>query len=173
MIDIRYYQKCRNIHRMSMMFTLRPYNLLEHQYIVGMLFRKFASEEDVSYDINVWDIVLNHDILEVVTTDLPWPIKNFNSKTKESWEVIENEILESNFQLQKYSDENIKSNLNPRQFALFKACDTLDLFIFCKEEQELGNNSKDIKEVISNCFKIMDSLKFKFPKIIKFMSEYE
>ena len=33
----------------------RGYNLLEHGLVVGMLFRWFASEEDVAYDINVFD----------------------------------------------------------------------------------------------------------------------
>ena len=36
----------------------RGYNLLEHGLVVGMLFRWFASEEDVAYDINVFDKVL-------------------------------------------------------------------------------------------------------------------
>lgn len=169
MIEIKYYQACRGVKRMGNIFTLRPYNILEHQYIVGMLFRNFASKEDVPYDINVWDIVLNHDIIEAVTQDLPWPVKNFNPVTKEAWQTIENEILKSHPQLCKYSDEEMKKRLNERQHALMKACDTLDLFIFVKEEQKYGNCSKEILEVEQNCLRILEGLKFKFPKIQKFI----
>ena len=45
----------------------RGYNLLEHGLVVGMLFRWFASEEDVAYDINVFDKVLLHDYVESVS----------------------------------------------------------------------------------------------------------
>ena len=58
----------------------RGYNLLEHGLVVGMLFRWFASEEDVSYDINVWDKVLMHDYVESVTGDLNACVKKFNVK---------------------------------------------------------------------------------------------
>jgi len=173
MIEIHYYQKCRGVKRMGNIFTLRQYNLMEHQYMVGMLFRHFASIEDVPYDINIWDIVLHHDIVEVVTQDLPWPVKNFNQVTKESWRLIENELIKKHFQLEKYSDESIKSILTPRQYALLKACDTLDLLIFVKEEKSYGNCSKEILEVENNCLKIFNSLEFDFPKIVKFIKDYE
>lgn len=169
MIDIKYYQKCRNIQRLNGVYTQRDYNLMEHQWMVGVLFRQFASLEDVSYDINVWDIILKHDLVETITMDLPWPVKNFNNETKEAWETIEKEIGKEHFQFEQYSDESIKSNLNPRQFALFKACDTLDLLIFVKEEIEFGNDSKEMLEVERNCLKILGSLEFKFPKIYKFI----
>ena len=55
----------------------RGYNLLEHGLVVGMLFRWFASEEDVAYDINVFDKVLLHDYVESVTGDLNACVKKF------------------------------------------------------------------------------------------------
>lgn len=173
MIDIKYYCKMKNIDRLAQGYKNRPYNLLEHQYMVAMLFRHFASLEDVSYDINVLDLVLHHDIVEVVSADLPWPIKNFNYKTKEAWGVIEEEVIKKHFQLEKFSDENLKKGMTPIQFALFKACDILDLYIFVKEEMKLGNNTIFIKEVEKNCLDIINSLEFDFPKIKKFINEYE
>ena len=170
-MEISYYRKLKNIDRLQSVPKQRNYNLLEHQYMVGMLFRHFASKEDIAYDIKVWDLVLNHDILESVTIDLPWNIKNFSSKTKEAWGIIEEELISKHFQLQRYSDKALKSGMTPIQFALFKVCDTLDLLIFVKEEQALGNNTDEINEVEENCYKIMDSLEFKFPKIKQFIQE--
>jgi len=173
MIDIKYYRKMKNIDRMAMGFKNRPYNLLEHCYGVGMLFRHFASLENVPYDINVWDIVLHHDIVEVETTDLPYTIKNFSQVTKQAWEEIEDELVSRHFQLEPYSDAEIKSSLTPLQFALFKACDMLDLWIFCKEEQAIGNKTRFVQEIVDNCIKVLNSLEFKFTKIIKFVETYE
>ena len=155
-MDIQYYLKCRNVERLSQVYIHQSYNLMSHQWMTGMLFKHFASLEDVPYDINAWDIVLKHDLLETISTDLPWPIKNFNDKTKDSWGIIENELISKHFQLEKYSDENIKKSLNERQYALFKVVDVLDLWIFVKEEISIGNNSKQIKEVEENCIKIID-----------------
>lgn len=172
--QILYFYKCKDIQRFNGAYTHRTYNLMEHQWNVGMLFRYFASIEDVPYDINVWDIVLKHDMGEVATScDLPWTIKNFNQKTKEAWSVIENEMLKHHYFLEKYSDENIKNSLTELQFALFKACDTLDLFIFCKNEISLGNKSVDMLKAIENCLLIFDSLKFQFPSINNFVNSYD
>lgn len=168
-MEIKYYQKLRNINRLSMMFTFRNYNLMEHQYMVAMLFRKFASLEDVAYDINVLDLVLHHDIVETVTSDLPWPVKNFSMETKAAWEVIEDKITDHHFQLEKYSDHNLKMGMTKRQYDLFKVCDVLDLLIFVREERKLGNNSEDIIEVEDNCFKIFDSIETRFPHIKEYI----
>ena len=172
MIDIKYYRKMRNVDRLAQGYKNRPYNLLEHSYMVAMLFRHFASLEDVSYDINVFDLVLYHDVVETISSDLPWPIKNFSDKTKEAWGVIEEEVIKEHFQLERYSDENLKKGMTNLQYSLFKACDILDLYIFVKEEIQLGNNTLFIKEVKKNCETILNSLEFQFPKIKKFIEEY-
>jgi len=169
MIDISYYRKMKNIDRLSMMFKNRPYNLLEHSYMVTVLFRRFASIEDVPYDMNVLDIVMNHDAVESVTTDLPWDIKNFSDKTKSAWSEIEKELISVHFQLEKYSDDNIKNSLNKRQHDLFKTCDVLDLLIFVKEEIDIGNNSDYIKKVYSNCLILLENIDSQFPKIKQYI----
>lgn len=169
-MDINYYRKCKNIRRLQGTFIHREYNLLEHQYMVAVLFKNFASIEDISFDFNVFDKILHHDILEVETTDLIYTVKNFNEKTKQAWQDIENEILLKHFQLRKYSDHSIKSSLTENQFELFKVCDLLDLWIFCKEEKTAGNNNKQILEVISNCENLILN---KFDSVTKFINTYE
>jgi 5'-deoxynucleotidase YfbR-like HD superfamily hydrolase len=167
---------CRNIQRMSGRFIHRSYDLTQHQWLVGMLFRHFALLDDVSHDINVWDIVLKHDIVETATMcDLIWPVKNLNEKTKEAWEVIEDEVLQINPQLERYSDKAMKEGMTSRQFALFKACDYLELLVFCKEEQAFGNQTKEIVEVIYNCECLIKKYcqEFNFVNLQKFVENYE
>lgn len=172
-MDIRYYRKMKNINRLSMMFINRPYNLIEHQWMTGILFKHFAELEEIPFDMKVFDLVLKHDSLESETSDLPFPIKNFSHKTKEAWNIIESEVITKNYELERYSDENIKKGMTPVQFDLFKACDILDLLIFVREEISIGNKSKDILHVEENCIKILDSIETKFNHITKFLSEYE
>lgn len=154
----------------------RGYNLLEHGLVVGMLFRWFASEEDVSYDINVFDKVLLHDYVESVTGDLNACVKKFNENTAAVWDIIEYEICHGDVNLLPYSDEEIKKTMTDLQYRLFKTCDYLDLWIFCKNEQALGNMSKKLLTCITNCEQLLekytDGWKL-FKSVQKFMNQYE
>lgn len=141
-----------------------------------MLFRWFASEEDVSYDINVFDKVLLHDYVESVTGDLNACVKKFNDNTAAAWDIIEYEICHGDANLLPYFDEEIKKTMTDLQYRLFKTCDYLDLWIFCKNEIALGNACKKIKMCLNNCevalCRISNDFK-DFKSIKKFMEQYE
>lgn len=154
----------------------RGYNLLEHSFIVGILFRWFASEEDVAYTMDVFDKVLLHDYVESVTGDLNGCIKNFNQCTKSAWDVIEAEIVNSEPCLKPYSDEALKKGMTELQHRLFKMCDYLDLWIFCQNEKALGNTTQKLLACIENCEKAMAHISqdwVLFKSIQKFMKQYE
>lgn len=154
----------------------RGYNLLEHGLVVGMLFRWFASEENVAYDINVFDKVLLHDFVESVTGDLNACVKKFNDKTAESWDIIEYEICYGNPVLAPYSDQEIKKAMTNQQYRLFKMCDYLDLWIFCRNEMALGNRAQKLVKCLSNCEKLLAHYSYEwteFKSIAKFMKQYE
>lgn len=174
-MDVKYYRKCKNVDRLSTSFKHRQYNLLEHQYMVAVLFKKFAELEKLDYGLKQFDIILHHDILESLTTDLIFTVKNLNKITKRAWEIIEEEVIKVNPKFEKYSDEAIKDGLNKKQFSLFKICDYLDLWVFCKEEEALGNKTKPIKKVIEKCEELITkiSLENEFTHPIKFIKEYE
>lgn len=171
-MDIRYYRKCKQIERLQGSFKHRTYNLLEHQYMVAVLFRHFALTESIEYDLEVFDMVMHHDILEAETTDLIYTVKNINQATKSAWEIIEGEVLAKNFQLKEFTDEKFKEKMTAEQHRMFKACDILDLWIFCKEEQAIGNKSIGIHEVIGRCEELVYG-RFKFDSVIEFMENYE
>ena len=169
MNTIKYYRRLKYVNRMSTHPMLRNYNLLEHQYMVLVLFKYFAEKENIPYDLQVLDLVMNHDLLETVTSDLPYPVKNLNKKTQASWNVIEQEIIVANPVLSKYSDAYMKAKLTPIQFSLFKVCDLLDLWIFLMEEEGLGNHSTAVQEVIETCERLVLR---KFNNVDKFINLY-
>ena len=166
----------KEIKRLPNTPHLQGYNLLEHCYTVAMLFKWFAAEENVSYDMETFDKILLHDFVESVTGDLNACVKKYNEKTDAAWKVIEEEICNSDIILSKYSDKAIKGSMKELQYRLFKTCDYLELWIFCRREQALGNKTKKICECINNCHKLMakysDNWKY-FKSIKKFMEQYE
>lgn len=159
----------KNVERMSGTFKHRNYNLLEHSFGVLYLFRYFASKEDVPYGMEQVDVIMFHDCLESITGDLIYPVKNFNDETKKSWKIIEDELVKGYPQFYRYSDKQLKQSFTPLQYKLFKDCDYLDLWIFCKEEQSIGNSSPDLVQIIKKCEQLISG---HFKCIIKYMLEY-
>lgn len=167
-MDIRYYRKMKNIERLSGTFHIRPYNLLEHSYMVGMLFINFAKLEGVEYNEKTLETVFNHDILEAETGDLIYTVKNHNDNTKFAWRTIEQEVINSNPDLAPYSDYEMECSLTKEQYDLFKVCDLLDLWIFLKEEQKFGNKSEEVETIIKKCDYIIGG---KYKHVLKYMSK--
>ena len=165
-MNIDHYRRLRNVNRMGTEPILRPYNLLEHSYMVTVLFMHFAEKESITYSTDIIDLILHHDIIETQTGDLPWNIKNMNSSTQVSWNILETQVIAANEDFNKYSDEKIRNALRPEQFNLFKVCDMLELWIFLKEEQVLGNNSKECKRIIDTAEKVIYGM---WPSIDKYM----
>lgn len=164
---IEYYRKLMNIDRLAGKFKLRKYDLAQHSYYTAILFSEFAKLEDISYDTSVLEMILSHDMMEVITTDLPWTCKNLSEKTKECWNIIEEESANAFPEFKKYSDEALKSCMTKEQHELFKCCDYLELFLFIHEERQLGNNTEGMLDVYNNCINL---IKGKFKSIDIYMN---
>lgn len=168
--EINYLLKCKDVERLSQYYHHRQYNLMEHQYMVGMMFMAFAEEEEIEYDISVLKLVMKHDLLEVVSMDLSYEVKNLSIVTQESWEAIEEQVALVNPILRPYTDDNIRLGMNEQQFNLFKACDLLDLLLFIESEANIGNNGEKIQILINRC-KLL--IKGKFKSIDNFLLNFK
>lgn len=151
-MNIYHYRRLKNVNRLNTEPITRPYNLLEHSYMVTILFCHFAKLEHIEYDAVVLEAILHHDILETITGDLPWNVKNHNANTQSSWINIEEEAVKMKDQFEPYTDQNLENVMDTPQYTLFKTCDMLDLWIFLQEERRLGNMSLA-------CFEIMERAK--------------
>lgn len=170
-MNIEYLRRLKYVNRLSRVPTLRTYNVLEHGFMTLALFDRFASLEDVSYNIQDFKLVLYHDLLESISGDMPYDIKRMNGITEHSWNVIETEVVKAHPQLNRYTDKQIKDKMNPRAHELFKTCDLLDLWIFIREEQELGNQSSELARIRDKCYTIIREGNFK--EINRFMDTYK
>ena len=151
---------------------IKDYDLMQHQYMTANLFAILCKLENVEYNLEVFQAVLNHDLMETATRcDLPWPVKRLNDETSKAWDLIEEEVAKSNPHLSDYTDENFKLKMTEEQRAICKIADYLDLYYYVVREAELGNKTKEITEVIDNCEYLMPDIcnKFGFSKTLEFI----
>jgi 5'-deoxynucleotidase YfbR-like HD superfamily hydrolase len=168
-LDLSYVLKMRNVNRLGTVAIKRHYNLLEHSYIVSVLFIHFANEERIPYDTTTMEYILFHDTLEVITGDMPYTVKNHNETTKLCWMRMEQEMIQNHPQLAPYTDRNMEKYMTKQQMDLFKVCDLLDLWIFLKEEEALGNKSNQCIEIVNRCVTIIGG---RFKSVDDYMKNY-
>lgn len=163
--------RMRYIQRWSLMRNSQEENLQEHSLEVAYLAHALALirreilhlRPEVSPERCVM-LALYHDISEIITGDLPTPIKYFNEQINTSFKEVENEAL--GLMLKGLPEELAKcykgyifqenfpkdaknSTLSPVQLEakIVKAADTLSAYIKCLDEKAFGNYEfKDAEE---------------------------
>ena len=89
-----YMARMRNIVRWSLMRNPFPENIQEHSHQAAMIAHVLAVIRNVRYQgtLNpdyVASLAIYHDAGEVITGDLPTPIKHFDREVDEAFEKIE------------------------------------------------------------------------------------
>ena len=139
--------RMKNINRWGLMYNTRNENLSEHSMECAVLAHALAliGNRRFGKKINaerVLSAALFHDMNEVLTGDLPTPVKYYNDSIKESYKDIERISLEKMFAL---LDEDTAASyralteLSPEENALVKGADKLCAYIKCLQELERGN----------------------------------
>ena len=139
--------RMKNINRWGLMYNTRNENLSEHSMECAVLAHALAliGNRHFGKKINaerVLSAALFHDMNEVLTGDLPTPVKYYNDSIKESYKDIERISLEKMFAL---LDEDTAASyralteLSPEENALVKGADKLCAYIKCLQELERGN----------------------------------
>lgn len=160
-------RKMMTFQRLAGTIKLRSYHLAEHSYYVGLMFQEMAEYLGIPYDLEVFTIVLRHDMMEVFTTDLPYPVKHSSKKAEEAWDTIEQSVFESLDNPKfVYTDAQIQERLSREQFVLMKLCDLAELAIFCAEEYAMGNTH--VSQVIQNCKNLLHSYESEFTWVSDF-----
>jgi len=140
--------RMKYISRWSLMRNTRTENVAEHSYHVAVLAHALAviSRDVFGHNIDpgrVAAAALYHDMPEILTGDLPTPIKYYGADIKTAYKRIEKE-----------ASEKLLGNLTPDMKpgissaamdadesvnAFVKAADKLDAYIKCIEEINAGN----------------------------------
>tara|TARA_R110002072_G_scaffold534_7_gene4155 strand:- start:57489 stop:58073 length:585 start_codon:yes stop_codon:yes gene_type:complete len=174
-----YLNRMKLIERWSLMHSVRKENVQEHSLQVAVIAHALALIKNKYFDGNVdankiATMAIFHDASEVITGDLPTPIKYFNPKIEDAYHAIENYAMEK---LLSYLPEELREeykglltqeNCDPEETVLVKAADTLSAYIKCMEEKTAGNNEFN-RARISLENKIRS---YKRPEVDHFMANY-
>lgn len=139
--------RMKNIYRWGLMRNTKAENLSEHSLEVAMIAhalavirnRRFGGSLDPHF---VATAAMFHDTSEIITGDMPTPIKYYNNEIRSAYKQIEAVADE---QLLSLLPEDMREDFLPlyspdaETVSLIKAADKLSALIKCTEELSMGN----------------------------------
>lgn len=174
-----YISRMKFIQRWGLMRNTMPENDMEHALQTAMVAHAIAVIGNQRYGRHynaeyVMALAVYHDGCEVITGDLPTPIKHHNPAIKQEYNKLEDvaaqrllNMLPSD--LRDYYTPLIAHDETSEEWRLVKAADRICAYIKCLEEKKAGNQEfeqarKSTKESIDQ----MDDL----PEVQDFMNTF-
>lgn len=174
-----YLSRMKLIQRWSLMRNTRIENVQEHSlqvaivaHALGLIGNKYF---DKKYNVEkVALFAIFHDATEVLTGDLPTPVKYFNSDIKAVYKEIESDatkkllsFLPKDLQID-YEKILTPSDEERELWRLVKGADSICAYTKCLEEQGTGNKEFNRAKIV-----IEESLrKMKMPEVDYFMKNF-
>ena len=168
--------RMKNINRWGLMRNTRNENLSEHSLEVAYiahclaLIGKKRLQKDVSPE-QVAVVAMFHDTSEIITGDMPTPIKYYNPEIKEAYKkieaVAENQLIDM---LPCDLRKDFYDIYNPEEQTMVyvKAADKISALIKCIEEIKMGNlEFKDAEASTRKAIEQMD-----IPEVKMFTEEF-
>ena len=138
------------ISRWSLMRNSDSENISEHSLEVAMIAHALAVISNVRFgnDLNTERAALigmYHDTTEIITGDMPTPVKYFNTDIKSAYKEVEDiaagkliRMLPPDMQ-EYYNDLFYKNEKDEYIWKLVKAADKLSALLKCIKEEKMGN----------------------------------
>lgn len=155
------------INRWSLMNNTRTENISEHSLSVAIIAHALATIKNKRFGGNVnaehaATVALFHDCTEIITGDLPTPVKYSSKTLRNAYADIEAEAAEGLLSLlPEYMREEYEKLIIPQEnqkeiHKIVKAADRLSALIKCIEEEQMGNNEfirakEDITNSLLSC----------------------
>ena len=173
-----YLDRLKLIRRWGLMRNTVPENDMEHSMQCALIAHGLAviARERHGRTINpeaVLSLALYHDVGEVITGDLPTPVKYKNPEIKGAYKSIEAMASEQLLSmlpadLRAAYRGYLRPDETTYEWKLVKAADRICAYIKCVEEQNLGNREFDqARQVILGT--IQQST---LPEVAEFMQEF-
>jgi 5'-deoxynucleotidase len=144
--------RMKHIDRWALMRSSRPENLSEHSLEVAMIAHALATIGNVRYgrslDAGRASLVgLYHDASEIITGDMPTPVKYHDSSIRDAYKQVEHEAEQTLLaklpqDLRPAYEELFSTNGSEDDaylLALVKAADKISALIKCIDEAQAGN----------------------------------
>lgn len=176
--------RMKYIERWALMRNSSPENLSEHSLDVAMIAHALAVIGNLrlgkKLDENKAAIVaLYHDTTEIITGDIPTPVKYFNADIKSAYKEVEHvaadrllSLLPEDMQ-DYYRDFYYKNDEDAYIWKLVKAADKLSAYIKCIEEEKAGNT--EFTNAKESTMKSLDEMNIEEVNIFKkeFLDSYK
>lgn len=143
--------RMKYINRWALMRNTISENISEHSLEVAFIAHVLAVMRNKRFGGNVNPercalLAMYHDTTEIITGDLPTPVKYYNKEIKTAYDEIEDNAKN---QLLSYLPEDLRDEFEPLFFrteqeaelwSLVKAADKISALIKCVEERQMGNS---------------------------------
>ena len=161
-----YLSRMRYIGRWSLMRNALDENIQEHSHQVAVLAHALGViRRDVFHvDCDPEDyatVALYHDCSEILTGDLPTPIKYHSPEIRDAYKQVEQLACDKLLatlpeELRGAFDDVMEGERAARCHDLVKAADKLSAYIKCIEERKAGNDEflsaeKQTRAILENC----------------------
>lgn len=144
------FSRMKYIDRWALMRNTRKENLSEHSLEVAAIAHALAviSNEKYGASLNAERAALlgiYHDMPEIITGDMPTPIKYGNPQLKQAYKAVERETASHlvsmlpDYMQASYSGFFVKQEADAELWKLVKAADKISALIKCIEEGKAGN----------------------------------
>ena len=140
--------RMRYIQRWALMRNTEPENIQEHSHMVAVLAHALVLIQNRYYGGQLDPgqavlLALYHDATEILTGDLPTPIKYYNPDLRSSYQVVEDAAAQRLLDLLpeelRGDYEPLLLEPDPELAAVVKAADKLDAYLKCVKELKAGN----------------------------------
>jgi 5'-deoxynucleotidase len=142
--------RMKYIKRWALMRSIREENIMEHSHQVAVIAHALALIKNKMFNgtVDVNKVVMlaqYHEVGEVITGDLPTPIKYFNPEIKSAYKDLEKNACEKILNmlpedLREEYNQYIIPNTDTQEYLIVKYADRLCAYLKCVEEIKAGNS---------------------------------
>ena len=172
-----YISRMRFISRWALMRNTAPENVQEHSHQVAVLAHALAviRNEKFGGSVDAGAVAvaaLYHDASEIITGDMPTPIKYFNPAIRNAYKEVE---AVANEKLLDMLPEELRGayapvirESDPEVAELVKAADKLSAYIKCAEEVKAGNG--EFREAAAQTLRSLEQ--YQLPEVGYFLETF-
>lgn len=145
-----YLNRMKYIKRWSLMRSVKEENIMEHSQQVAVIAHALALIKNKMFggNVNVEKTVLYaqyHEVGEVITGDLPTPIKYFNPEISSAYKDLEKLACKRITAmlppvLEKEYEQYVLPDVQSEEYIIVKQADRLAAYLKCVEEIKVGNS---------------------------------
>ncbi|MBQ3583939.1 MAG: 5'-deoxynucleotidase [Lachnospiraceae bacterium] len=175
--------RMKYINRWGLMRNTITENIAEHSLETGMIAHALAIIRNVYFGGNINPdkvavYAMYHDAPEIITGDLPTPVKYFAPEIKSSYKVVEEMAVQKLLhslpsEMKPFYEEILNEDDMEEEYrVLVKAADKISALIKCVEEKRMGN--LDFSQAEQSTLKAIQNLNCKEADyfIDKFLGAY-